>query len=153
MRGARAAGEGPGEERDATAAALTWSILAHLRRNFLPYGLVTAIAVSVLAPGLGCAVHSLRVHKLSAPGIFLLSGLSLRLEDVRKAVRSPAPLLLGVGLISLALPWSAQVALRWLVQSGHPFVTASGLTNYDAEDLDIFSWTLSEADMQTLDAV
>lgn len=47
----------------------------------------------------------------------------------------------------------AQVALRWLVQSGHPFVTASGLTNYDAEDLDIFSWTLSEADMQTLDAV
>jgi len=113
LRGARAAGEGPGEERDATAAALTWSILAHLRRNFLPYGLVTAIAVSVLAPGLGCAVHSLRVHKLSAPGIFLLSGLSLRLEDVRKAVRSPAPLLLGVGLISLALPWSAQVALRW----------------------------------------
>ena len=64
MRGARAAGEGPGEDRVATAAALTWSTLAHLRRNFLPYGLVTAIAISVLAPGLGCAVHSLRVHKL-----------------------------------------------------------------------------------------
>ena len=47
----------------------------------------------------------------------------------------------------------AQVALRWLVQSGHPFVTASGLTAYDVEDLQIYNWSLTQSEMKTLDAV
>ena len=45
---------------------------------------------------------------------------------------------------------AASVALKYLVQSGHPFVTASGLTQYDQEDLALFDWELSGQEMSTL---
>ena len=45
----------------------------------------------------------------------------------------------------------AQVALRWLEQSGWPFVTASGDASYDYEDLALFNWSLTSAEMRTLD--
>ena len=48
---------------------------------------------------------------------------------------------------------AAQVALRWLVQAGHPFVTATGKADYISEDLAIFDWALTEAEMATLDAI
>eukprot|EP00041_Stephanoeca_diplocostata_P035336 m.1241927 g.1241927 ORF g.1241927 m.1241927 type:complete len:174 (-) comp24681_c0_seq31:503-1024(-) len=44
----------------------------------------------------------------------------------------------------------AQVALRWLVQQGFPFVTASGTTEYNKEDLDVFSFELTDTEMDTL---
>ena len=47
----------------------------------------------------------------------------------------------------------AQIALRYIVQLGYPFVTASGLSNYDVQDLDLFSWQLTDAEMATLNAV
>lgn len=47
----------------------------------------------------------------------------------------------------------AQVGLRWLVQLGHPFVTASGLSSYDAEDLDLFSFSLTASEMSALSAL
>lgn len=46
----------------------------------------------------------------------------------------------------------AQVGLRWLVQSGHPFVTASGQVQYDREDLDLFSFELTSDEMSALTA-
>ncbi|QDZ24250.1 putative sodium/metabolite cotransporter [Chloropicon primus] len=79
----------------------------------MPYGLVAAICVSVVEPRIGCKVHALRLHKLSAPGIFLISGLMLKLGEVKRALKSPLPLLLGLCTISLVLPLSAQLALRW----------------------------------------
>ena len=47
----------------------------------------------------------------------------------------------------------AQVGLRWLVQQGHPFVTASGVTAYDSEDLDVFAFNLTAAEMKALTAL
>lgn len=44
----------------------------------------------------------------------------------------------------------AQVAFRWLVQQRFPFVTASGTTEYDVEDLDLFSFSLTAAEMASL---
>lgn len=44
----------------------------------------------------------------------------------------------------------AQVGLRWLVQNKHPFVTASGESGYDYQDLALFNWTLTEAEMRIL---
>ena len=41
----------------------------------------------------------------------------------------------------------AQVALRYIVQKNHTFVTASGEVAYDKEDLDLWSFTLSAAQM------
>jgi len=47
---------------------------------------------------------------------------------------------------------TAQVALKWLVQHGASVATKSSNAQHLAEDLDIFSWDLSEKEMQALDA-
>jgi 2,5-diketo-D-gluconate reductase A len=46
---------------------------------------------------------------------------------------------------------AAAVALRYIVQSGHSFVTASGESAYDKEDLALFDWSLTTSEMATLD--
>ena len=48
---------------------------------------------------------------------------------------------------------TAQVALRWLVQDGHPFTTATGRGDYISEDLGLFDWSLTEGEMATLNAI
>ena len=45
---------------------------------------------------------------------------------------------------------AAQVALRWVVQQGVVAVTASEKKEYDVEDLDVFGFELSEAEMALL---
>ena len=49
----------------------------------------------------------------------------------------------------------AQVALRWVVQQGIPAVTSAKVESYQyaREDLDIFSFSLSPAEMAELSAV
>jgi diketogulonate reductase-like aldo/keto reductase len=44
----------------------------------------------------------------------------------------------------------AQVALRWLVQQGIAFTTQSRIKEHFAEDLDIFDFTLTDAEMSLL---
>mmetsp|Transcript_39293 Transcript_39293/g.77290 ORF Transcript_39293/g.77290 Transcript_39293/m.77290 type:complete len:319 (+) Transcript_39293:30-986(+) len=44
----------------------------------------------------------------------------------------------------------AQVALKWIVQQGHTLAAKSENPTYLKEDIDIFDWDLSEADMATL---
>ena len=49
---------------------------------------------------------------------------------------------------------AAQVALKWIVQRGHPLATSVWNPEYMAEDLDLWSWgDLSAAEMSTLDGV
>lgn len=48
---------------------------------------------------------------------------------------------------------SAQVALRWVTQQGVVAVTSATNPEYLAEDLDIFDFTLSDAEMATLAAI
>ena len=48
---------------------------------------------------------------------------------------------------------AAQVALRWVTQQGVVAVTASNSSRFDAEDLDIFDFTLSDAEMAALTAI
>lgn len=47
----------------------------------------------------------------------------------------------------------AQVILRWIVQQGHILATSADNEEYDQEDMDLFSWSLSPADMATLSAI
>lgn len=47
----------------------------------------------------------------------------------------------------------AQVALRWLVQQDISIVTAADTHEYCEEDMDLFSFNLSPAEMATLAAV
>merc|ERR1712032_233464 len=49
---------------------------------------------------------------------------------------------------------SAQVALKWIIQSGHPLATAVWNPEYMAEDLDLWSWgNLTADEMNRLDAL
>lgn len=45
-----------------------------------------------------------------------------------------------------------QVALKWVVQNGWAVSTKADSAEYLAEDLDVFSWNISAADMATLNA-
>ena len=47
----------------------------------------------------------------------------------------------------------AQVALRWIVQTGASFTTQSQNPTHFAEDLEVFDFELSAEDMATLDAL
>jgi len=46
----------------------------------------------------------------------------------------------------------AQVSLRWVAQHGVPLSTKATSPKYLTEDLDIFGWSLSDAEMAKLDA-
>jgi diketogulonate reductase-like aldo/keto reductase len=46
---------------------------------------------------------------------------------------------------------SAAVSLRWLVQAGHTFTTASESEAYDIDDLSVFGFTLTDEEMTSLD--
>jgi diketogulonate reductase-like aldo/keto reductase len=54
---------------------------------------------------------------------------------------------------SRTAPRRAQVVLRWIVQRGHLLATSSDKATWDAEDLDLFSWSLTAAEMAALSAV
>ena len=45
---------------------------------------------------------------------------------------------------------TAQVCLKWVRQLGHPLATSATKVDYMLEDLDIFDWTLSDAEMDAL---
>ena len=49
---------------------------------------------------------------------------------------------------------AAEVALRWIVQQGHAFVTASSKAEYDDEDIEgIFEFELTTEEVARLHAV
>jgi diketogulonate reductase-like aldo/keto reductase len=47
----------------------------------------------------------------------------------------------------------AQIALKWIVQQGRPLACASWKKEYMQEDLDLWSFNLTESEMKTLTAV
>lgn len=47
----------------------------------------------------------------------------------------------------------AQVVLRWVLQQGHVLATSADNADYDKEDLDVFSWALTDKEMATLSAL
>jgi len=45
-----------------------------------------------------------------------------------------------------------QAALRWIVQKGLPLATKANVTEYLKQDIDVFDWSLTDAEMGTLSA-
>ena len=48
---------------------------------------------------------------------------------------------------------AAQIALKWLIQQDIITIPKSGSVPHLRENLDVFSWELTDAEMQTLDTV
>merc|ERR1712216_868789 len=46
----------------------------------------------------------------------------------------------------------AQVALRWVIQTGASYVVASSSKTHLSQDLDVVDWSLTDREMQTLNA-
>lgn len=104
---------GPAPSSGSASRDKVASIGAHVQRNFVLYGLLSAIVVAIANPNAGLAVRRLGVHKVSTKGIFLISGLTLKLGDVKRALGSPLPLFLGYATILLVLPLSSFLSIRW----------------------------------------
>ena len=82
------------------------------RFQYLPLGLLTAMTLGVLFPHPGAAAAKMGLGKLSMTGIFILSGLALRVTDVKSAVSDYKPILFGLLFILGVAPYTgATIAL------------------------------------------
>ncbi|PNY04164.1 Na+-bile acid cotransporter [Trifolium pratense] len=72
------------------AKGLTWvePILRFARGNVLPLALISAVTLGLTYPSLGCAVDKYHVSKIGPFGIFVISGLVLRSEEIGAAVEA-----------------------------------------------------------------
>lgn len=99
------------------AALLAWVVV-----NFLPLSFAFALVVALIWPLPGVDVAAVKLGGVRAvqaannAAVFLVSGLTLNLADVRSTVRNPRPLLLGLTLILGVTPCLAFGALRLPLQ-------------------------------------
>mmetsp|Transcript_7498 Transcript_7498/g.46100 ORF Transcript_7498/g.46100 Transcript_7498/m.46100 type:complete len:415 (-) Transcript_7498:220-1464(-) len=78
--------------------------LKFLSDNFVPLGLISAIVFGAIFPAPGKVAASMGLSKVATCGIFFISGLCLRLQDVGKALSSKAALLYGFAMVLMLTP-------------------------------------------------
>ncbi|KAL8218329.1 hypothetical protein R6Q57_021702 [Mikania cordata] len=87
-------------------------LLNFVASNFLPLALVGGVALGLANPSLGCFAHRYHVSKFSAFGIFFISGLTLRSEEIGAAAEA-----WPVGLYGLLAGGNSALALAMTVIS------------------------------------
>ncbi|CAO2046007.1 unnamed protein product [Urochloa humidicola] len=92
--------------------ALGAALLGFARSNFLPIALVAGVILGLLDPTLGCLAHKCSLAKYSTFGIFVISGLTLRTEELGAAVEAWPAGLYGLVSILLITPFLAQVVMQ-----------------------------------------
>ncbi|XP_026417695.1 probable sodium/metabolite cotransporter BASS4, chloroplastic [Papaver somniferum] len=80
--------------------------------NFLPLALVSGVVLGLVNPTLGCLAHQYSVSKFSTFGIFLISGLLLRSEEIGAATEAWTAGLFGLVSILLLAPFFSKVILQ-----------------------------------------
>ncbi|KAI3987136.1 hypothetical protein MKX01_036926 [Papaver californicum] len=98
------------------------SLLDFAGTNFLPLALVSGVALGLVNPTLGCLAHQYSVSKFSTFGIFLISGLLLRSEEIGAATEAWPAGLFGLVCILLFTPFFSKVVLQ-LQLAPQEFVT------------------------------
>ncbi|XP_027365447.1 probable sodium/metabolite cotransporter BASS4, chloroplastic isoform X2 [Abrus precatorius] len=92
-------------------------ILKFARSNVLPLGaLVGAVALGLACPSLGCAADKYNVSKIGPFGIFVISGLMLRSEEVSAAVEAWPVGLFGLVSILFLSPYFSRIILQIQLQ-------------------------------------
>ncbi|CAI8608784.1 unnamed protein product [Vicia faba] len=84
-------------------------ILRFARGNVLPLALISAVTLGLTYPSLGCALDKYRVSKIWPFGIFVISGLMLRSEEIGAAVEAWPVGLFGASHILLY----ANYIIKW----------------------------------------
>ncbi|KAF0934227.1 hypothetical protein E2562_023591 [Oryza meyeriana var. granulata] len=120
--GAPPGGVDGGKRLAATSSSLGAAVVDFARSNFLPLALITAVALGLLDPTLGCLAHKYSLSKYSTFGIFLISGLTLRTKELGAAVEAWPAGLFGLASILLFTPFLAQFIMQ-IKFFPHEFIT------------------------------
>lgn len=90
--------------------------------NFLPLALVCGVVFGLSNPGLGCLADRYGLSKFSTFGIFIISGLTLRSDEVGAAAEAWPVGLFGLGSILIFTPLFSKIILLLKLQP-QEFVT------------------------------
>ncbi|GFP88822.1 probable sodium/metabolite cotransporter bass4 chloroplastic [Phtheirospermum japonicum] len=96
-------GNGVGENRHPQASIANWTdpLTKFAANNFLPLALVSGVLLGLANPSLGCLADTYYLSKLSTFGIFIISGLTLRSDEIGAAAEAwPASILFITPLFS-----------------------------------------------------
>ncbi|KMZ66071.1 putative Bile acid:sodium symporter [Zostera marina] len=93
---------------------LDWArpLLKFLEANFLPLALISSVILGVANPTLGCLAHSYSLSKYSTFGIFVISGLMLKSEEIGAAAKSWQAGTYGLISILLFTPFFSRLILQ-----------------------------------------
>nr|XP_043612894.1 probable sodium/metabolite cotransporter BASS4, chloroplastic isoform X2 [Erigeron canadensis] len=94
--------------------------------NFLPLALIGGVALGLTNPSLGCLAHRYHLSKCSTFGIFIISGLTLRSDEIGAAAEAWPVGLFGLASILLLTPLFSKVILQLHLQP-QEFVTGLAL--------------------------
>lgn len=102
----------------------TWAkpLLSFATNNFLPLALVGGVAVGLANPTLGCLADKYSLSKFSTFGIFIISGLTLRSDEIGAAAEAWPVGLFGLGSILLFTPFFSRFIVQLQLQP-QEFVT------------------------------
>ncbi|CAK8571169.1 unnamed protein product [Lathyrus sativus] len=97
---------------------LSWAepISRFARGNVLPLALIAAVTLGLTYPSLGCAVDKYHVSKIGPFGIFVISGLVLRSEEIGAAVEAWPVGLFGLVSILFLTPYFSRIILQVQLQ-------------------------------------
>lgn len=72
------------------AESSSWAtpLLNFASNNFLPIALIGGVVLGLANPSLGCLAHRYHLSKFSTFGIFIISGLTLRSEEIGAAAEA-----------------------------------------------------------------
>ncbi|XP_059628431.1 probable sodium/metabolite cotransporter BASS4, chloroplastic isoform X2 [Cornus florida] len=107
---------------------LKWAkpLLKFASNNFLPLALVSGVTLGLANPSLGCLADSFSLSKFSTFGIFILSGLTLRSEEIGAAAEAWPVGIFGLGSILFFTPFFSRLILLLQLQP-QEFVTGLAL--------------------------
>lgn len=102
----------------------TWAkpLLSFATNNFLPLALVGGVAVGLANPTLGCLADKYSLSEFSTFGIFIISGLTLRSDEIGAAAEAWPVGLFGLGSILLFTPFFSRFIVQLQLQP-QEFVT------------------------------
>ncbi|KAL7228443.1 hypothetical protein ACSBR2_007205 [Camellia fascicularis] len=106
----------------AAASILTRKLLNFASNNFLPLALVGGVLLGLVNPSLGCLADRYYMSKFSTVGIFIISGLTLRSEEIGAAAEAWPVGIFGLGSILLLTPLFSRFILQLQLQP-QEFVT------------------------------
>ncbi|KAK2634252.1 hypothetical protein Ddye_029044 [Dipteronia dyeriana] len=114
----------PSEQVSGPSKGFNWTkpLLKIAADNFLPLALVGGVILGLANPSLGCLADKYHLSKFSTVGIFIISGLTLRSEEIGAAVDAWPVGIFGLCSILLFTPYFSKLILQVQLQP-QEFVT------------------------------